>query len=212
MTGGSRSRRLLNLCAAVLVVATSLIPSAAWSQSAPAVASADSEPVTLAVTLLDYAQLNTGIRASAEEQCLRIFAAADVEIRWVPLGHATTDKRRAIDVVLLSDVMARRLIQGRAIPPIVLGITGPDIKRVYVFVDRVLHLAVQTGSDPGDTLGSVIAHELGHVLLPDNGHSPTGIMQAEYEMYGRGARRFTPAQAAAIRAFLRAGHDGDAGR
>jgi hypothetical protein len=179
---------------------------------AAAVASADVEPVTLAVTLLDYGRLSPGIRASAEEQLLRIFAAADVEIRWVPLGHAGTNERRAIDVVLLSDVMARRLIKERAIPPIVLGITGPDTRRVYVFVDRVLHLAVQTGSDPGDTLGSVLAHELGHLLLPDNGHSRTGIMQAEYEMFGRGARRFTPAQAEAIRAFLREGHDSNAGR
>ena len=48
MTRGSRTRRPLNTFHAVLVVATSLIPSAAWSQSAPALPRVRSENASIA--------------------------------------------------------------------------------------------------------------------------------------------------------------------
>jgi hypothetical protein len=48
----------------------------------------------------------------------------------------------------------------------------------------------------------VIAHEIGHIVLADERHSNIGIMQPEFEMYERGGRWFTPAQAESIKTFL----------
>src|SRR5918993_217461 len=48
MTRGSRPRRRLNPLSAVLVVATSLVPVAAWSQSAPALPRVRSEKASIA--------------------------------------------------------------------------------------------------------------------------------------------------------------------
>jgi hypothetical protein len=56
----------------------------------------------------------------------------------------------------------------------------------------------------GDALGLIIAHELGHVLLPFAGHSSRGIMQAAYNVRASYALKFTEEQSAAIRAFVAA--------
>ncbi len=67
------------------------------------------------------------------------------------------------------------------------------------------------GADPYDDpiaweiLADVIAHEIGHLLLGANSHSPTGIMMGEWspeELRGAawGRLRFTPHQAELLRA------------
>lgn len=170
--------------------------------SAAAAASAGVEPATLAVTLVDGERLPPGTRQAATAQVERIFASADVEVRWMP-SDVPIDARQLVIEVVLTDAMARQLMLQESLLPDVLGVTGPEVRRAYVFVDRVMHLAVQAGTDPGDTLGSIIAHELGHILLEGDGHSSTGLRQPAFEMYERGPRRFTPAEADAIRVYLR---------
>ena len=56
-------------------------------------------------------------------------------------------------------------------------------------------------------LGDVIAHELGHLLLGTNSHSPTGIMCANWDhdyltLALRGRQLFLPEQAASMRAIV----------
>ena len=58
--------------------------------------------------------------------------------------------------------------------------------------------------DLSTMLAYVIAHEIGHLLLPGNAHSPTGVMQAGWDKAlvhdaARGSLTFTEAQAARIR-------------
>jgi hypothetical protein len=58
-------------------------------------------------------------------------------------------------------------------------------------------------------LGHVIAHELGHLLLPHGGHSVGGVMRAEWDpaqvmSAARGILTFTPDQAGMIRERLQA--------
>jgi hypothetical protein len=53
--------------------------------------------------------------------------------------------------------------------------------RAYVLVDRVSALALEyTSGDIGVLLGNVIAHELGHLLMPDRGHTSGGIMTSSW--------------------------------
>jgi hypothetical protein len=74
-----------------------------------------------------------------------------------------------------------------------------------VSVRRVSEEAAEFGIQPYEVLGPAIAHELGHILLGQKGHSPTGIMRArwrreDYERAPRGAFNFTAEQAKQIRA------------
>ena len=55
----------------------------------------------------------------------------------------------------------------------------------------------------GDSvLGLVIAHEVGHLLLPHGDHSSSGIMQVAFDLSVRWPQRFTREEAAHIRAAL----------
>ena len=65
-----------------------------------------------------------------------------------------------------------------------------------------LHTAWNVGL--ADILGSVMAHELGHLILGSNSHSPTGIMRARWEhgelrRLERGSLVFTDEQAERMR-------------
>jgi hypothetical protein len=58
-------------------------------------------------------------------------------------------------------------------------------------------------------LGSVIAHEFGHVLPPSlKRHSDTGVMRANMLVRSDSPQYFTDAQGSLIRAFVGAGYQG----
>jgi hypothetical protein len=54
------------------------------------------------------------------------------------------------------------------------------------------------------SLGRVLAHELGHQLLPGCQHSKTGIMSAKVDLRSPTVPRFTAEQGASIRTLLTA--------
>jgi hypothetical protein len=69
-----------------------------------------------------------------------------------------------------------------------------------IFYDRVMELHVDWTVSLADTLGNVMAHELGHLLLGSNSHSGMGIMRAHWQneelrRLSRGGLWFTNEQA-----------------
>ena len=76
-----------------------------------------------------------------------------------------------------------------------------------VFYDRATELQSAWNVDLSDILGSVMAHELGHLLLGSNAHASAGIMEArwkdeELNRMARGNLLFTAEQANNMRAKL----------
>ena len=84
----------------------------------------------------------------------------------------------------------------------VIGQGAPFIGRAYIYYDRVLHLRPNPPRDLASTLGDVIAHELGHLLLPP-GHSTLGIMRPSINMTSRRVETFTENEAVQLRSLLR---------
>jgi hypothetical protein len=77
-----------------------------------------------------------------------------------------------------------------------------------VFYERAMELHADWKVNLSDLLGNVMAHELGHLLLGSNSHSPAGIMHAhwqgeELQRLSRGNLRFTDEQAHHMRGKLR---------
>jgi hypothetical protein len=73
----------------------------------------------------------------------------------------------------------------------------------YVYYTRVEEVAADGRLPLHLVLGVVLAHELGHVLLPP-GHGPPGLMQPhffarDWHAASRGALAFTPAEGALMR-------------
>ena len=52
---------------------------------------------------------------------------------------------------------------------------------VYVFQDQVAGFANVQRVDAALVMGTVIAHEIGHVLLRERGHSTEGLMRASWD-------------------------------
>jgi hypothetical protein len=75
-----------------------------------------------------------------------------------------------------------------------------------VYADRIRTLA--TGKEFEAILGRVLAHELGHLLLGRNAHSPAGLMRARWRAQDltltQPTMSFLPKEAKRIRAQVEA--------
>jgi hypothetical protein len=76
-----------------------------------------------------------------------------------------------------------------------------------VFYDRATALQATSNVGLSDILGSVVAHELGHLLLGSNAHTASGIMRAQWKeeelnRIVRGNLLFSAAQSERMRARL----------
>jgi hypothetical protein len=94
--------------------------------------------------------------------------------------------------------MARTKVRASNAPDDALG-SASHGGWAYVFASRVLMLSVSAHACFPRVLGSVIAHEIGHVLLPEHSHAPQGIMQESLQPLDGTNRYFTAAHAAMLR-------------
>jgi hypothetical protein len=75
------------------------------------------------------------------------------------------------------------------------------LRRAFVFVNPISRTMAGEPGQVSTVLAHVIAHELGHLLLPE-GHSPTGLMRASLDPHGVVLSQFTDDQSRAMRAAL----------
>lgn len=142
--------------------------------------------------------------AQAQRQAAEIYAAIGVTLVWA--DRSASDGGRAdleLTVVLVPPGGAEAMLRGSGLSKLVLGVAPTDSGRAFIFCDRIAKLAPQAGVFE-ITLGRVIAHEVGHLLLPAMGHSRGGIMGAALDYQARKTPAFTPAQAESIVTFLSA--------
>jgi len=143
----------------------------------------------------------------------RIYRQVGVEIAWLqPDGFAAampsdTEDRirfcRRIVLVTLHETVPPGFLPGRME---VLGVAGSGTRLAHVFLDRATTVADRGRVHLGDLLGHVIAHEMGHLLLPPNAHTLRGLMRAslDLELVDRQRLEFDRGQAAMIRAKVAA--------
>jgi hypothetical protein len=145
--------------------------------------------------------------AGARDELAHIYDIAGVRVE----SSAEPDLDRCalqltVHVVLLGGDRADRFIKKENVKRKALAQANSDARRVYVFWDRVGPAVNRHAVGHGDALGLVIAHELGHVLLPGREHSPNGIMQENYNVYFSYRLKFTTEESAAMRGFITAAH------
>ena len=163
----------------------------------PAVFAAErDECPSLAVRLFDYAGLPEETRLAAEQQVERIYLTVGVRIVW--LGASDARVRSPLDIVLLSAAMTERELRGGKGSPLDFGRASHEARQAHIYTDRIVTSATRARADVGASLGLIIAHELGHLLLPGYPHSHSGIMQVGHDFRGRVPLRFTGAEAKAI--------------
>jgi hypothetical protein len=184
-----------------------------------AVLVASGAPSPLSVAVFDYARVPPQWLSWAKQEMSRIYGEIGVEISW---HDASSDARTnsvdklqpdtgplpqaALIVLTLPESQATQ----ERIPQSVIGYsagTADECRRVaYVLYGRMDQFRLEQAPAiyRAKLLAYLMAHEVGHLLLPVQSHSPSGIMRARWsradvELAQQGRLRFTADQALSIR-------------
>lgn len=179
---------------------------------ATAVAAAQDDAVPAALTVrvhvLDRAAVAPRDWAFAEGDVATIYRKAGVAAVWdhVWLKIPADDRVPNVTIIVVtgraSQAAAKSFGVGADALAFVPGAAGNQGRLVYVFDDRVCALSSHSGIPYSALLGRVLAHEIGHVLLPFNSHSLTGIMREAIDSTSWQLEFFTNSQAQLIRTRL----------
>jgi len=204
------------LAFAAFVATVSIVISLYGSNEAAAQSSGKkTETPVIVVWVYDYARIPKHTMARAEREVQKVLGAAAVRFEWVECP--TSAKEVKVHPVCQERMSDAGL--GLTILPTARGVADAYVDRdfgiaqvfnngqfghyAYVFYDRVQHTAELTGIPATQLLGSVIAHEFGHLLLRSSTHSKSGIMRAQWDRNDLqnltwGQLKFTPAEKESI--------------
>jgi hypothetical protein len=165
------------------------------------IAATDQREATLVLHIVNYAALSADDLNKAKNRVAIVYEAIGVRIVWVDSERPVRkhqDGGLHLTVMLLSRDMAQQKISAEGIKDDVLGQALGG--RAYIFCDRIATASVGFFSI---RLGVVIAHEVGHLVLPANSHSLNGIMRATTDVqHGIHLQSFDKTQARIIRTTL----------
>jgi hypothetical protein len=180
--------------------ACGLAVSVALTELGIAAAAAVPPPQDVVVHLDDRVGVPPADLAKAKAEVERVFQAAGVEITWVEerLRGPFRPVRGAVAIMIVNSTPNPK----RQAPGCVLGLAVQKLASAYAYHDRIAGFARTRPVDSSILLGRVIAHELGHLLLPPGSHSTYGIMRADVDWGVENPARFTREQAATLRARL----------
>ncbi len=222
-------------CFQRFLVMSSLVSLGAASSAGKAPTGAARPALQITVRVQNYARVPSQTLSRAEMTAGNIFLKAGIETVWLdcPTAVAEQDQYPACQQPMgLRDLVLR--IHRR--PPVELSEPSNGFGMAFlsgkggfariasVFFDRVEKLTWETlrPSTEGifaikwpleyytaTTLGVVMAHEIGHLLLGSGSHFRHGIMRASFrpntlQEAFRGLLRFTPSQVKRLRADVRA--------
>jgi hypothetical protein len=186
------------------------------SLSSPsAVSAADSHhTAAVRVRIHDYANIQPAPLARTQRLVSRMYDAIGVRTEWLEASRPLDQQTVAapcgpndLTIIVLTQEMAGR----RMVPGAVVGyaaVTPGEAGRVaFVIYDRVRDIARRADADLVNVMGTVMAHELGHLLLPSGAHSTDGLMRGRWAAadFRRADLQFSMAQAQEIRQLLETG-------
>jgi len=200
-----------------LILLTSIARPAVASELPPAQIN---HALKIVLCVHNYAKVPRKTLASALQEAQHIFEKANVETDWLVCPIAASPEKPnsacddekpsgllVIDVSVLPESMADRLDAHDEDVGFALSTSGGGGFEAGVFYDRVKKLAESRIVDCQLLLAVVMAHEIGHLLLGRESHSPSGIMRATWDreemaLAGQGYLLFTPGQAEQLRRAL----------
>ena len=172
------------------------------SEAAKPVATADLPAIVVRVdnvagVLPDYLQF-------AEGRAAEVFVRIGVRIRWLDEDESVLQHVTPSFTIVLVNTEGRGEEVSRFVDA--LGLAHPGVRRAYAFYDRITALNVGTRRTIPSLLGDVMAHELGHLMLPPPGHSSDGIMRPGLETQSWSVETFTKPQAREVLRRVRTLH------
>lgn len=159
-----------------LLAALVLVPSAgADSGGCPG-------PARLRIVWENVERIGAARSAPVEREVRRLFRPSGVAIEWRSRASDVGSRGDEISVVILPEPRSQTL------PAHAMGAVNRGSSRIWLFlagIGRLLgHSANEGADDDGMTarlIGRVIAHEIVHVILPQQSHTHDGLMQARWD-------------------------------
>jgi hypothetical protein len=159
--------------------------------------------LTIQLQIINDANVPSDVLDGVRHEVAAIYARAGIAVVW---DDATTDVRPVLRFAV--KIVPHSLGYGDA-KPHVMGVALRETRGaiVYVFSGRVEYFARVQRISNGTMLAHVIAHEIGHLMLPKGWHSQRGLMRgtwdrAQVDAAARGALTFTPDEVRTIREEL----------
>jgi hypothetical protein len=166
---------------------------------------------TVTVAIFNDAHVPANVLKGAQQTASFIFAKSGIKVRWIFCGgqYESLGQTRACSQAGHFDL---RIVNGCPNFPIsVFGISYVSYQgmgtQADVFYTKITAFRADSTVDRTTLLGYAMAHELGHLLLGCNSHSPSGLMRAawgpeELSLMARGALDLSDDQSQAIKAKL----------
>ena len=157
------------------------------------------ERFTVQVLLQDEAGVPADVLEQAKHEAARVFGLSNIDLEWLEPGpYQPRSLTLRIVAAPIGTESRHRFVLGFA--PGTLKARGII---AFAFYDRIQDYGAELGLDGSQMLGHVMAHELGHLLLPHGAHSITGLMRGAWDdtqanQAAMGVLTFTPAEAALI--------------
>ena len=143
--------------------------------------------VQLRVSVFNTVPASPSTVERAEREAGRILRGADIEVTWLNCpehGQSEAPASLCSEAVYPSHLQLRIVPASRGLTSSTMGISfsGQGGKGCYadLFYEPIQQLQQETHASPSVILGHVMAHELGHLLLGTNSHSPSGLMRAHW--------------------------------
>jgi hypothetical protein len=154
----------------------------------------------------NLANVEAGVLLLALKRVDFVYSRAGIQTHWQMLEDGTVP---LFDVVILDADVTDAVTDNPRID--VMGSADRSAHRAQAYYDRIRDAAVKFRAPAWSVLGDVIAHEIGHLLLPHNSHSARGVMRPDLQRGGL-APTFESAEAQTMRGRIRTGAVGDAAR
>jgi hypothetical protein len=161
------------------------------------------EPRQLPVIHLEMdndAEVPAAMLKRSQEEVARIFANVGVRVEWTETGPRFTVQ------------MVNSAPENSGATPPVLGVAShtPTGATAQIFFRQVEDLAFRSHVAVSRLLAYVVAHEIGHLLLPQMRHSMTGLMKGDWDsdavrVAALGSLTFTGPQIKKLHALADAG-------
>src|SRR5262245_39734834 len=166
-------------------------------------ASDDIKMPTVVVRLDNVALVRTADLDFAESRAAEVFGRIGVRVTWIDEDTAFREHLRPPFTVVLINSGVQLLARPAVVDA--LGFADPSVSRAHVSYARVEALTARSPRSAASLLGDVIAHELGHLMLPSPRHSARGIMRSGVDVHTRPLETFTDPQARQIVSRLTVG-------
>jgi len=163
------------------------------------------DAIPLVVIVHDGAVVHPETLDQALKEAARIYRQLGVTLEWHSDSARVGAQGFSVQLIIQDKLRpasdrTEQFLMGVAVAP------GHDCRgTVYLFNDQVAKFASWRRLRSALAMGTVIAHEIGHVLLQRKGHSPEGLMRAvlndgDWERAALGILLFAPDDAAIVRA------------